>query len=100
MLQKAGIAAGPVQTLTQVLADPHLLARGFWRTLKRPYVEQFISSTTYFRLRDQPMPIRQVAPTLGQHTHQVLHEVLGLPKEQLTLLDQQGVTGTQARPKA
>ena len=40
------------------------------------------------------------APTLGQHTHQVLHELLGLSKEQLTLLDQQGVTGTQARPKA
>lgn len=100
LLQKAGIAAGSVQTLTQVLGDAHLLARGFWRTLQREYVEQFISSTTYFRLNGQPMPIRQVAPTLGQHTHQVLHEVLGLSADQLALLDKQGVTGTQARPKS
>lgn len=98
-LQKNGVPAGPVQTMKQVLEDPHLLAREFWQKLPRKYVGEYISSSTYFRLNGRAMPIRHVAPTLGQHTNDVLKDILGLSNDQLNGLEVRGVIGTQARPK-
>lgn len=46
------------------------------------------------------MPIRNVAPTLGEHTAQVLARVLGFSPEQILALECQGITGTTAQPKA
>jgi len=99
MLQQAGIAAGPVQTLAQVLADPHLNARGFWRKLPRKHIGHYISSTTYFRLNGEPMPIKNPAPTLGEHTNEVLQRLLGLSPEDCARLETKRVIGTEAYPK-
>lgn len=99
ILQSKGVPAGCVQTMHQVMADPHLLARGFWQTVPRDFVGTYITSSTYFRQNGQPMPIRRVAPTLGQHTNQVLQDILNMTVDQLTALEAQGVTGTEAKPK-
>ena len=99
-LQQAGVPCGAVRTLTALLGDDHLQQRGFWRTVERPWSGPLISSTTIFRRAGQPMPLARVAPTLGQHTHEVLQRLLGLTDAQLQALEAQGVTGTQARPKA
>ena len=99
MLQQAGISAGPVQTLTQVLEDPHLNARGFWRKLAREHIGHYISSTTYFRLNGEPMPINKPAPTLGEHTNEVLQRLLGLSPDECARLEAERVIGTEAYPK-
>lgn len=99
-LQQAGVPAGAVRTLGQLLADPHLNARAFWRTVDRPYVGRYLSSSTIFRLEGEPMPMPRVAPTLGEHTHEVLQRVLQLTPAQLQALEEAGVIGTEARAKA
>ena len=38
--------------------------------------------------------IERPAPTLGQHTNEVLRELLGVPDDELARLEQEGVTGT------
>ncbi|MNT84011.1 hypothetical protein D3C72_2239700 [compost metagenome] len=45
------------------------------------------------------MPIRHVAPTLGEHTEAVLSRLLGLSADQIASLERQGITGTVAKPK-
>lgn len=99
-LQTAGVAAGVVRPMWQVLEDPHLQARGFWRSLDRAHVGQYISSTTSYRQSGQPMPILRPAPTLGEHTAEVLSTLLQLGATQIAALEQQGVIGTTARRKS
>jgi crotonobetainyl-CoA:carnitine CoA-transferase CaiB-like acyl-CoA transferase len=98
-LQQAGVPAGAVRTLGQLLQDGHLWARGFWRRVDRPHVGSFTSSSSIFRLAGEPMPMPRVAPTLGEHNHEVLQRLLRLPPEQLRMLEARGVIGTQARAK-
>ena len=99
VLQRSGIAAGPVQTLTQVLEDKHLHARDFWQALSREHVGHYISSSTYFRINGKSMPIDRPAPTLGQHTNMLLKKLLSLSVSELHALESYGVIGTVARPK-
>lgn len=99
LLQQAGVPAGPVRPMAQLLHDVHLQARGFWRQVERRYSGSYQSSTAWFRSGPDPMPIRRVAPTLGEHTDEVLTRLLGLPPERLAELQRMGVTGTTAQPK-
>ncbi len=99
-LQHDGIPAGVVRPMAQVLQDSHLRARGFWAEVERAYVGRYLASTALFRTGSDPMPIRNVAPTLGQHTGQVLTRVLGLAPEQIVALERQGITGRSAQPKS
>ncbi|MGO4332016.1 CoA transferase [Cupriavidus sp. 2TAF22] len=99
LLQQAGIAAGVVRPMSQVLQDNHLHARGFWREVERAHIGTYMASTAWFRSGKQPMPIRNVAPTLGEHTEAVLTRVLGLSPHQIADLERQGITGTVAKPK-
>jgi len=99
-LQATGVAAGVVRPMWEVLDDPHLHARGFWQPVDRAYVGRYLSSTTSYRQDGAPMPIRRPAPTLGEHTGEVLTEVLGLTAQQVSSLEQQGIIGTTAHPKS
>lgn len=98
-LQEAGVAAGVVRPMWQVLQDPHLQARGFWQQLDRAHSGTYTASAAWFREGAEPMPIRNAAPTLGEHTDEVLTRVLGLTPEQIEDLERQGITGKAARPK-
>jgi crotonobetainyl-CoA:carnitine CoA-transferase CaiB-like acyl-CoA transferase len=99
LLQQAGVAAGVVQTMAQVLQDPHLRARGFWREVRRAHIGSYTASTAWYRTGIHPMPIRNVAPTLGEHNADVLARVLGLDAKQIADLEQRGITGKTAKPR-
>ncbi|GLC90810.1 CoA transferase [Cupriavidus sp. TA19] len=99
LLQQAGVAAGVVRPMSQVLEDIHLRARGFWREVERAHIGTYTASTPWFRTGPQPTPVRNVAPTLGEHTEAVLSRVLGLGADQIADLERQGITGTVAKPK-
>jgi crotonobetainyl-CoA:carnitine CoA-transferase CaiB-like acyl-CoA transferase len=98
-LQQAGVSAGVVRSIPRLMDDPHLRARGFWQQMERAHVGRYLSGSTPFRQDGRPLPIRQVAPTLGEHTAQVLAERLGLTPAQVDAMEQQGITGRSARPK-
>jgi crotonobetainyl-CoA:carnitine CoA-transferase CaiB-like acyl-CoA transferase len=99
-LQHAGVCAGVVKAMAEVLRDPHLRSRGFLQPVQRAWVGAYLATTPYFRPGREAMPLRSVSPTLGEHTHEVLSHALGLTPEQIAALDAQGITGTAARPKA
>ena len=96
-LQAAGVVAGEAKPMASVMRDPHLLARGFWRTLERP-VGPYVSPTTDYREHGEPMPIRNPSPMLGEHTEAVLREHLGLSDAELAALREADVIGTVAKP--
>lgn len=85
----AGIPAGPVQTVTQALHDEHAEAHHLLRetTLADGTVIQTVASPL---LPDTPDAIRYPPPALGQHTSDVLTEILGLSSAEIALLKSSG----------
>ena len=97
-LQAAGVAAFPSMSPRDLAADPQLQARGFLEQLDHPEVGRRVHAGIPWRLDRGPNGVRAPAPLLGQHTDDVLGEVLGLGAEEIDRLRQDGVVG--GRPTA
>lgn len=72
LLQDAGVPAAPVQPAHSLGTDPHLVATGYWQELDRRYVGRHLLGGPPFRLDGQRPVARWSAPTLGEHTDDVL----------------------------
>ena len=92
ILGKAGVPCGAVLDTGEILDDPHLNARGQIHTLEH---------ATRGRLRLPGCPVHlsasaaptTPAPLAGEHTADVLAEVLGLSTDEVSALRARGVLG-------
>nr|WP_293680865.1 CoA transferase [uncultured Phenylobacterium sp.] len=71
----AGVSAAPVQRADQLCYDPQLMAGGFWLESSRRYVGAHLIPASPFAFDGARPAIRNVAPTLGEHTDEVLREL-------------------------
>jgi crotonobetainyl-CoA:carnitine CoA-transferase CaiB-like acyl-CoA transferase len=71
--QQRRIPFAPVSTMGDLLASPHLKARGFFATLDVPGADITVPGAPY-KLSATPWSIRRPAPRLGEHTEEVLRE--------------------------
>ncbi|RMO87946.1 L-carnitine dehydratase/bile acid-inducible protein F [Pseudomonas syringae pv. philadelphi] len=90
-LEAAGVPCGPVNDLAQVFADPQVVARGLAIELPHALGGRVPQVASPIRLSDTPVEYRRAPPLLGEHTAQVLHELLGLSSEEVALLGAEGV---------
>ena len=67
-----------VQRSADLLKDPQLRHRGFHHPLQHPEMGLVPYSGHQFRIRGYASGPRSPAPLLGQHSFQVLHDILGL----------------------
>lgn len=95
-LQSAGVAAGPILESDEFVTDPHLIARGTFQEVNHPVAGRFQIPlpTAAMRLEHTPLGIRRAAPTLGQHNHDVLRNLLGRSESEIERLAALGVIGT------
>jgi crotonobetainyl-CoA:carnitine CoA-transferase CaiB-like acyl-CoA transferase len=98
-LQANGIAAGVVRTPWALVNDPHLIARGFWHRLDRPFIGMHWQSSAAFREGPDAYMVRRVAPTLGQDNDAILGGRLGLSRGEIDRLAAAGVIGTVPKPR-
>ena len=90
LLQEAGVTAAPTLDAGEVMRDPHLMARGFIATVDHPEVGKLPNSTAPWKMNSvSSFPIR-AAPLLGQHTKEVLQELLGLSDREVAHLTNTG----------
>ncbi|HEY7294995.1 MAG TPA: CoA transferase [Dehalococcoidia bacterium] len=90
-LQAAGVPAGVVQTCEELFADPQLLHRGHWWTLDHAVMGPHAYDAPAWKLSETPAQPRRAGPTLGQHTHAICHEILGLSDDEIAELTAEGV---------
>ncbi|HEX2890819.1 CaiB/BaiF CoA-transferase family protein [Vineibacter terrae] len=95
-LQGAGVPAGPVYAAQDLLADPQLVAAGFWRRAERRFIGTHITPLAPYRLDGRPPPLVCASPTLGEHNGPVLMGELGLSRNEFAALEADGVIGTRA----
>ena len=80
-LQAAEVPAAPVSDSAEVLADPHLLERGFVVPLEHPVAGTRPVTTLPWAADGQRVKQLRPAPTFGQHNQWVLKELLQLPDD-------------------
>ncbi|KPK22061.1 MAG: hypothetical protein AMJ76_01015, partial [Dehalococcoidia bacterium SM23_28_1] len=84
LLQSAGVPSGVVQRSSDLLRDPQLAHRRFFRYLDHPEMGNTPYSGHQFRIRGYESGPRFPAPLLGQHNELVLREILGMTDEEIT----------------
>ena len=92
-LERLGVPASPVNDIRQVFDDPQVQHRGMkvsvpHETAKGGSVDLIGNP---INLSDTPIRYRHAPPSLGQHTDEVLMEILGLSEEQLAKLHESGL---------
>lgn len=93
-LQAAGIAAGLVADARQLCAeDPQLAHRRYFVDVETPEGRTVRVDSPPYLLSDTPGHPRGPGPLLGEHTDQVLRDVLGLPDDEIAALRAERVVG-------
>jgi crotonobetainyl-CoA:carnitine CoA-transferase CaiB-like acyl-CoA transferase len=90
-LEAAGVPCGPINTLTEVFADPQVVARGMEIRMDHATGTSVPLVANPIRMSATPPEYRTAPPVLGQHTRAVLAERLGLDEAAIGALAEQGV---------
>jgi crotonobetainyl-CoA:carnitine CoA-transferase CaiB-like acyl-CoA transferase len=92
-LEALKIGCGPINTLEQVFADPHVVNRGMRLHMGHPAAAEagmdLIANPV--RLSATPVDYRRPPPLLGEHTDDVLGNLLGIGAEALADLRDKGI---------
>ncbi|MGB6054784.1 MAG: CaiB/BaiF CoA-transferase family protein [Burkholderiaceae bacterium] len=90
-LEEAGVPGGPINDLKQVFDDPQVRARGLQIELPHPSAGKVKLVASPLRLSATPPAYDAPPPLLGQHTDEVLEELLGYDAERIAALRRQRV---------
>lgn len=91
LLEEAAVPCGPINTLDQVYADPHVVARGAVEHVTRSDGAAVKLAANPLRFSATPPTTRAAPPLLGQDTESVLRELLGASDLELRAWSDAGV---------
>jgi crotonobetainyl-CoA:carnitine CoA-transferase CaiB-like acyl-CoA transferase len=89
-LDAADVPVGPVNDVAEILADPHVRARGLVGSFDYPGVGEFKALGIPFKFLGWDDPRIGRPPELGEHTDKVLRERLGYTEERIAALREEG----------
>ncbi len=92
ILQRAGVPAGAVLSVPELLSDPQLRSREAWVEHTHPDAGTWEMESPPWKLSRTPGHIRLPAPGFGEHNSYVLRDLLGLGEEAIAQLYAEGVT--------
>jgi crotonobetainyl-CoA:carnitine CoA-transferase CaiB-like acyl-CoA transferase len=92
-LRSAGVPGGPINTLAEAFHSEQMKARGLVSALPHAGGGTVPNIALAFRLSGTPLADPVAAPTLGQHTEEVLRDLLGYSLDDIDALAQRGVIG-------
>ncbi len=89
-LGDAGIPCGPVNRVEEIFNDPQIHDRKMVTNMQHGERERLPLLANPIKLSETPIQYRLCPPTLGEHTNEVLRELLGYDAERLTRLRANG----------
>ena len=88
--QDAHVLCAPLNTIDELVDDPHWAERKFWVEIEHPVVGKATYPGAPIKASEMPWVIRMPAPLLGQYNEEV-YGALGYSKEDLVKLRERGV---------
>lgn len=85
-LESAKVPCGAINNLAEVFDDPHVQSRGMVHTWERPGTGPVNLVSSPMKLSATPVRNDVAPPLLGQHTNEVLGELLGYSEEKVQQL--------------
>jgi crotonobetainyl-CoA:carnitine CoA-transferase CaiB-like acyl-CoA transferase len=86
LLEAAGVPNGPINDIAQVFAEPQVQARGVKIELEHAVAGKLPMVASPMRFSGTPLEHKLAPPVLGQHTDEVLRELLGMNAAQIAAL--------------
>jgi crotonobetainyl-CoA:carnitine CoA-transferase CaiB-like acyl-CoA transferase len=90
-LEVLGVPCGPINDIAAVFADPQVRSRGMQIAMQHPQAGEISLVASPLRLSDTPVAYRRAPPLLGEHTREVLAELLQLDADACRALAADGV---------
>jgi len=91
LLEEKGVPCGPINDVGEVFANEQVVAREMAIDLPHPSAGQVKLVRNPIRMSATPATSGMAPPLLGQHTEQVLRELLGRSEEEIAALRERGI---------
>jgi crotonobetainyl-CoA:carnitine CoA-transferase CaiB-like acyl-CoA transferase len=88
--EKANVPCSPIKNIAEVFDDPHVKARGARIELEHPVTGSMPGIANPMRFSKSPVAYDRAPPLLGQHTNEVLADVLGMSESEIAALRETG----------
>jgi crotonobetainyl-CoA:carnitine CoA-transferase CaiB-like acyl-CoA transferase len=90
-LENAGVPCGPINNIADVFADPQVQARGMRLELHHPILGAVPSVASPIKYSETQISYDRAAPMLGEHTDEVLRDLLGVTPEEIARMRERGI---------
>ena len=90
LLEKAGIPSGMIKNVGEVCDSEQLISRGMILNMPHPIAGIVKNIDSPLRFDDRNDEVHAAPPILGQHTHEILSNVLKISPDEITLLEKKG----------
>ncbi|MBL4800281.1 MAG: CoA transferase [Emcibacter sp.] len=91
LLKPTNVPHMVVNTLDDLVDDPHLKQSGFWQMVDHPTEGKLRMAKTPYGFSETPLDIRRLPPRLGQQSEEILREV-GYDEDQIQQMFTRGIT--------
>jgi formyl-CoA transferase len=92
ILNEYDIPCGPILSMKEIAEDKSLRATGTLVEVDHPERGKYLSVGNPIKLSDSPADVVR-SPLLGEHTDEILRDVLQLPATQIEAIKASGATG-------
>jgi len=89
ILNPLDVPCGPILSMKEIAEEPSLRATGTVVEVDHPKRGKYLTVGNPIKLSDSPAEVRR-SPLLGEHTEEVLREIVGLKDDEIQAARQQG----------
>ncbi|MGO9807601.1 MAG: formyl-CoA transferase, partial [Rhodomicrobium sp.] len=98
ILNQHGIPCGPILSMKELAEEPSLRTTGTVAEVDHPTRGKYLTVGNPIKMSDSPSEVVR-SPLLGEHTHEIMRDVLGFCEEQIVEIERSGAISEHPRAR-